>query len=342
MKSSFPPIIAIDAGRSATKVAYTCGTDSGDFIFPSVVTKARLLSNEQTALNAEKDTVKVDGEEYFVGQTAIEQTAGASFVGLNDDWTNQTEYKALVASAMRRVEQRGVKFTAEPLIVVGAPSNVFTAQRKAIAERTQQAVGKFEVMVLPQAGGAYYSYVFDQEGNIRIDQMFENGPASALRNYAVVEVGHFSTDYILFLNSNVNESTFQSTSGVFEAYGELDKLLKEARIKTNASVLNDAFIKGSISYYGKPMDVKDKVKMALLPFVDKVRNKTQSLYSDYEQSLSGILIGGGGAPLVTPDLQRLYPHAHMLENPRMAVAYGFLAFAKARVKNREARKLRAA
>lgn len=337
------PIIAIDAGRSAVKVAFSCGNKQGEFIFPSVVTKARVLSNEHTALNAKKETVTVDGVDYFVGQTAIEQTAGATYVGLNDEWTERAEYKALVASAMARVDQKGVQYHAPPLIVVGAPSNVFSSQRKAIAQRTKEALGEdFEVLVLPQAGGAYYQYVFEQNGSMHIERMFQDGPQSSLRNYAVVEVGHFSTDFILFLNSNVNESTFQSTSGVFEAHGELEKRLKEQGVNTNAAVLNEAFMTNKIHLYGKQKDVSQIVANALESFVDKVKNKTESLYADYAQSLSGILIGGGGASLVYPELAKVYPHAILLENSRMAVANGFLAFAKARLNSLESAKQRSA
>lgn len=337
------PIIAIDAGRSAVKVAYSCGTQSGEFIFPSVVSKARHLSNEQTAQNAKRETVTIDGADYFVGQTAIEQTAGASYVGLSDDWTDRVEYKALVASAMARIEQRGVQFHAPPVIVVGAPSNVFSSKRKDIAQRTKEALGDdLEVMVLPQAGGAYYHYVFQNDGSWNEDRMFRNGAQSELKNYAVVEVGHFSTDFILFLNSNVNESTFQSTSGVFEAHGELEKIFKERGIKTSAAVLNDAFMTKTIHLYGQPHDVSAEVALALEPFLEKVKNKTESLYADYAQSLSGILIGGGGASLIYPEMSKVYPHAVLLDNSRMSVANGYLAFTKAKLKRAEASKLRAA
>lgn len=332
------PIIAIDAGRSAVKVAYSSGDQQGEFLFPSVVTKARHLSNEQTAQNAKRETVTVDGVDYFVGQTAIEQTPGAGYVGHSDDWTDRVEYKALVASAMARVEQKGVRFAAPPVIVVGAPSNVFSSQRKTIAERTREALGgDIEVMVLPQAGGAYYHYVFDGNGSMVVDRMFREGVHSPLRNYAVVEVGQFSTDFILFLNSNVNESTFQSTSGVFEAHTELDKILKEKGIKTNAALLDEAFVTGRIYVYGQPRDVGAELALALEPFIEKVRNKTEALYADYAQSLSGILIGGGGASLVQPALAKVYPHAILLDNPRMAVANGFLAFTKARLKSLDAK-----
>lgn len=338
-----PPIIAIDAGRSAVKVAYSSGTQTGEFIFPSVVTKARHLSNEQTAMNAKKETVTVDGVDYFVGQTAIEQTAGATYIGLSDEWTDRPEYKALVASAMAKIAQRGVQFHSSPVIVVGAPSNVFSSKRESICQRTKEAVGgDLEVVVLPQAGGAYYSHVFDSSGDMQLENMFFDGPTSPLRNYAVVEVGHFSTDFILFLNGNVNESTFQSTSGVFEAQGELEKQFKETGIKTNAALLNEAFMTRKIHLYGQPRDVAKEVATAIEPFIEKVKNKTESLYADYAQSLSGILIAGGGASLIYPELVKVYPHAILLENSRMTVANGFMSVTKAMLKKREQAKKRAA
>lgn len=323
---NIPPVVAIDAGRSAVKVAYASGPQRGDFVFPSVVIPARELSNEQTALNAARETVTVDGQKYFVGQTAMEQSAGASYVGHNDDWTSQPEYKALIASAMDRIEQRGVEFHAEPIIVVGAPSNVYASQRQQIATHTKAALrGDFAVKVLPQAAGVYYSHVFNADGSVNGQHMFRNGVSGQLRNYGVVDPGHFSTDYILFVNGNVNESTFTSTGGVFEAYEELGKIFKEQRITASASKLTEALLNGEIFVYGRSVDVRKHVQRALVTFIESIRSKTERLFASYAQELDGILIGGGGGPLINTALEACFPHAMLVPNPRMAVVNGYLA-----------------
>jgi plasmid segregation protein ParM len=322
------PVVAIDAGRSAVKVAYASGDQRGDFVFPSVVIPARELSNDQTAAKALHETVTVGDQKYFVGQTALEQSAGATYAGLSDDWTNQPAYKALIKSAMDRIEQRGIEFRGAPVVVVGAPSNVYASERQKIEEATRSALGgTIEVKVLPlQAAGVYYAHVFKPDGSVNGANMFRNGSSGPLKDFAVVEPGHFSTDYILFVNGNVNESTFTSTGGVFEAYEELGKILKEQRINASAAQLTEALINKQIFVYGKPVNVASQVESALKAFIEGTRSKTERLFAAYAQALDGILVAGGGGTLVFDAIEATYPHATLLPNPaRMAVVNGFLA-----------------
>jgi plasmid segregation protein ParM len=320
--------VAIDAGRSAVKVAYASGeTNAAISSFPSVVIPARELSNDQTAAKALHETVTVGDQKYFVGQTALEQSAGATYAGLSDDWTNQPAYKALIKSAMDRIRQRGIEFRGAPVVVVGAPNRMSTHRAAKIEEATGPPSVAYDrkIKVLPQAAGVYYAHVFKPDGSVNGANMFRNGSSARSRDFAVVEPGHFSTDYILFVNGNVNESTFTSTGGVFEAYEELGKILKEQRINASAAQLTEALINKQIFVYGKPVNVASQVESALKAFIEGTRSKTERLFAAYAQALDGILVAGGGGTLVFDAIEATYPHATLLPNPRMAVVNGFLA-----------------
>lgn len=176
--------MAIDAGRSAVKVAYASGDQRGDFVFPSVVIPARELSNDQTAAKALHETVTVGDQKYFVGQTALEQSAGATYAGLSDDWTNQPAYKALIKSAMDRIEQRGIEFRGAPVVVVGAPSNVYASERQRSKKPPgPPSVAMIEVKVLPQAAGVYYAHVFKPDGSVNGANMFRNGSSGPAQGF---------------------------------------------------------------------------------------------------------------------------------------------------------------
>ena len=57
-------------------------------------------------------------------------------------------------------------------------------------------------------------------------------------------------------------------------------------------------------------------------------------------SLSILAIGrgrraGGGAPIVHPNIQEKWPHAHMADKPRLAVAEGMRRFGMALLRARQ-------
>lgn len=79
---------------------------------------------------------------------------------------------------------------------------------------------------------------------------------------------------------------------------------------------------------GKYIDGTDDVLNAIEPVIAKIVSKAKILFGHDANSVSGILLAGGGAYATYNPLREKWDHVVMVENPRMAVAEGYLRYAK--------------
>lgn len=324
-------IVGLDIGRSAVKVSYAYGNKRGNIIFPSNVTPASSLSDEGTAKAAAKDTVTIDGQDFFVGETAIRQGGVNTLVGNSDDWIEKPEYKALVKSAIERIH-REIDATPIPLLVIGTPSSTYAIHRQKIANLTKE-VYNTEVNVIPQPSGAYFDHIFSENGTPIAGKAFEKGEPTKPLSWGIIELGHYTTDFIMILNGQVIEKSFGSTVGIGEASGALGKLLAAKNIKTTENMLTKGIETGTIKQFGKTVSIQEDVNTAMQPIIRQVVAKSEELFDREAAELDGILIAGGGAHFAYDPLKEKWSHVHMTDNPRMTIAQGFLKFAIARYRD---------
>lgn len=92
---NLPAVISLDIWHSAVKcITFAAGTRE-KMLFPSVVTRARSISEDKAARAAALETVTVDGDDYFFSRTAIEQSGANSEAGMSENWITSTVHKAL-------------------------------------------------------------------------------------------------------------------------------------------------------------------------------------------------------------------------------------------------------
>lgn len=195
-------IIGLDVGRSAVKAVAFAQGESYHLTFPSIVSPAIGISDETTARRAAIETVEIEGKQFFTGDTARLQGSPGANAGLSNDWINTPEYQALVASTMKRFEAMGVPGLDKPLLVIGTPANLFSSQQARLKEVTERVV-KAEMRVLPQPMGAYCDFYLDEKGlPIRSHITDASGRT---KSWAVIEVGHFTTDFLLMLEGQYVE-----------------------------------------------------------------------------------------------------------------------------------------
>jgi plasmid segregation protein ParM len=70
--------------------------------------------------------------------------------------------------------------------------------------------------------------------------------------------------------------------------------------------------------------------------VSKIMTKTNDLLAAEAATVDGILLAGGGAPIIYESLLKQWPHVMLLPEPRMAVAEGFCRFGKGQLLRRAA------
>lgn len=317
--------IGLDVGRSATKARVFAQGKSYELIFPSVVSLAIPISDEATARLAEAETVEVDGKLYFTGDTARQQSSASSSTGLSNDWIESPQYKALVLSALKRLRAKGVPGLDNAIIVIGTPAAQFRAQRDRLEAVTKDVIPG-EVKALSQPMGAYLSWVYSDTG-IPIPEKMQNG-FGRKRSWAAVEVGYFSSDFLLMNEGNYIEAKSQSCEGLYLAAQELVRILADKRkIKIAPIDCEQAFQTKTVQHFGE-QHVEAEVHEAAEFVVSRIMEKAEFLFSNDVSKLDGILIAGGGAPLVAKSLKAKWPNAIEVLRPRMAVAEGFLRFAR--------------
>lgn len=310
--------IGIDVGRSGTKVAFLPpgGGHPITLLIPSAFSPAGPISDETAARAAAPDTVEVEGRTFWVGNTALLQGRDEMVGGLDDKWVTGQKHEALLKAALKRVAAAGVELRGQT-IVVGLPSRGFAQSRLVYQARAKEVAPQCEIRVVPQSMGPYYNMLFDDAGDE------QKGVAS--KSVAVIEVGQFTTDLARVDATVPIESALDSTDGMRVAAEALIRsVLREHQITLGLAEATAALVAGSIKNFGKTTDISALVQEAVKPVAERIADKVVQVFGSDLRTVDEIVVAGGGAPLLrAPLLQRL-PSAKIAEDPRFAVARGFL------------------
>lgn len=334
--SSQRTVIGLDVGRSAVKVVASVNGVFHRLQFPALVAANKELSDERAERQAELDRVEVDGRVFLTGDSVRLQVGQGGMVGLDHNWTDRPEYRALVASAIKRLRlQSAIGDT--PLLVVGTPAASFKATRDGLKASTAATVSGAEVKVLMQPTGAYFAHVLTSAGMPVLDALERNGRK---RSWAVVEVGHFTTDILLMRENMAVEDAIGSCEGAIEAAKSLVARLGAGNIKIDVLAAEEALRTREVLHHGA-LDVGAEVDKALAELAQKILTTGDALLSRHVAQLDGVLLAGGAAPLFAQALRKHWSHTMVLPEPRQAVAEGFCRFGVGMVR-RDAAKAAAA
>lgn len=310
-------VIGLDVGRSAVKVVANVNGVMHRLTFPSLVAPNRDFSDDEAERRADLDRVEVDGRTFLTGDSVRLQVGQGGSVGLSHDWTTRIEYRALVASAMKRLRLQA-SLGENPLIVVGTPAENFRATRDQLKAATASTV-QGEVRVLMQPTGAYFAHVLSSTGLPIMSELERNGHKC---NWAVIEIGHFTTDILLMRENVAVEDAIGSAEGVVEAAKSVVAKLAARGISVDNLAAEAALQSRAIRHNGW-IDVSAEVDRATEELSQKIFSKAEALLSRHVAQVDGVLLAGGGAPLFAESMKRRWPHTMALPEPRHAVAEGF-------------------
>lgn len=313
IKGNFMTCVGLDIGHSAVKLSWRGKDGKVKFLsFPSAVIPAMTISDRTAAEEAKAETVTVDGQEFFVGDTAIHESGNRLRVtGLHHRWMDMPEFQALVQVAMNKVKEDVGKIST---VTTGLPSSVFrekqTQMRNIVGSCTDA-----EVRVYTEPNGVSMRYLIGEDGEIREDTH---------RNLGVIAIGRYTTDFMAMLNGRWVESASGSTVGMSRAANLLLARLKEQGFgEIDYLDADDALWRGNVRYYGKESDVTPMARGAMQILNSEIFDAVTSQIGDIGSRLEVMLVAGGGAPLLFEHLKQYFPQAILLEEPRMAVAEGF-------------------
>jgi plasmid segregation protein ParM len=82
---------------------------------------------------------------------------------------------------------------------------------------------------------------------------------------------------------------------------------------------------GTMLMSGKPVSVDDELRASIEPLCREIQETAnQVLGSGTLRRMHGLLIAGGGAPLLFSHLAKTWPQAVLSDEPRFSVAEGFM------------------
>ena len=313
--------VGLDIGRSSVKVVSRSPEGRREILFPSSVCPAFAITDEREQLRALEETVTVNQRDYFFGATAALQGQDDLLAGLRDDWVFTDSHTALFRGALRKLQVSGVSGVDSALVVVGLPASLYASQKTRLLAELARYAPKIEMRVLPQSIGPYQQMLFNSDGS-------ENPDFNADEDsWGVIEIGQYTTDYALLLEGHPIENAFGSCDGMRISAQALQRSLSEKGFMVNLSESTDILRTKKVRNYGEKVDVTADVMTSVERLGQIIVDKANQLIGKQARSLDGILVAGGGASLIMPFLQKAWPHARLMENPRFSVAEGFCRYA---------------
>ena len=319
-------ILGMDIGHSAVKIAMTnaAGTPVRA-IFPSVVCPAVEISDDAERSRASQEAVHVDGRSYFIGETATLQGRRSAVTGLNEHWISSPEYAALLLGAWRSAARLVGAPLADPMLVMGLPTHLFTRQRDALKQIVARhlPVKAINLRVMPQSIAPYQLAMFTPAGTPLPDRQMGQ------ESWGVVEVGYFTSDFCLVQDGRWIEKASGTCPGVRVAAEYLVRQIARRDLTVSLLEAEEALARGEIRHFGKRLDVRPERELAVRMVIDEVVDTATRLLGSYVRSLDGVIVAGGGGELVFAELQKRWPVCQLAENPRFAVAEGMRRFGAA-------------
>jgi len=234
---------------------------------------------------------------------------------------------ALLKGALKCVQDE-VGLPENAMLVMGLPTHLFSRQRDRLKQLAGEAY-KGEIKVVPQPFAPFQMMMLDRLGNPSpVRSMMEE-------SWGVIEVGYYSTDFMLMQRGRWVEKASGSCAGVRVAADHLARMLAEKGLTVDLPECEEALQTRRILDFGRKTDVGHEVDQSVALVVTEVIDTATRLMEPYVRKLDGVLVAGGGAPIVHPRIQEKWPHAHMANKPRLAVAEGMRRFGMALLRARE-------
>jgi len=322
-------VIGLDIGHSAVKVVGVSGGRRKTAVFPSQVSGAFHISDEQERRVAEMDTVSVGGVKYFTGETARIQGGSNVVVGLSDDWIESPQHEALLLSALGKMRREGVSLEDGGILVLGLPSSLYDRQKDTLRKLAERHV-KADIKVLRQPMGGYYTAMLNEHGAI------QEGRSMKDDSFGVVDIGYYTTDFMLVIGGHHVERGVDSSDGMRMAAQALQRELVSIGNHIDLPECEEVLRTRKLIDYGKVIDASPYVVNSAKFMVDAIVDKATQVLGADARRLNGVIVTGGGAEFVYDELKRVWPHVTKSPDHRMAIADGYARFGLAYHKAKQA------
>jgi len=327
-------VIGLDVGHSAVKMVVR-GTNPFRTCFPSLVCSAIEIPGDTRAEQTAQDTVTVGEASFFVGETAYFQRDrhnSGSEMGLHAEWVSTAQYEALVRGALKKAELAGNDLS-QVIIINGLPQANLANTKNNLDALIKRVAPQATFKTLSQPMGAFYTEMLDENGDpIRGDEALEEC-------WVLIDIGYYTSDLVLMDKGRRIEKASGSSNGVSRIIADSVRLIAQDKdkifdvdtpIEISPQRLMEAIEKSKgpivVKNHGILRDVTHYVQAAisswLVNFFDTAKTKVQP----YIAEVDGIIVSGGGAPLLFDGISSMWPRSHIMADSRFSIAEGFARF----------------
>ena len=336
-------IIGADIGFGYTK----CSDGRRTQIFKSVVGEATEVQFDEAIIESAEDGlprhIEIDGEAFFVGELAEQQSRGRGFT-LDPQQFIAKYARPLALTAIAPYVEDG-----NPVrLVTGLPISFFRKQHGAMVQllqkrhqvtlvdrkgqRIEKNIQIDRVQVIPQPFGSVFNLMLNDMGKATNETFLQE-------KIGIIDVGFRTADYTISHKTKYLErGSLSSDAGISSAYTAIANLLNEkSGVTVELYRLYEAVSKGVIKIRGKRYDLTKIVDKAFGQLASKIAADVNQLWVD-DWDIDTIVISGGGGAVLAPYLQPLLEGEVVpmpegvdarMNNVRGYVKYGHHLWAKA-------------
>lgn len=326
--------IGMDIGHSAVKLSFQSPNKPDGEIthlsFPATAIPSFMIQDDAERKLSLLDHVMVPstaqhGEgSFFTGDTAI--THGSqSVTGLHFDWIKTAEHSALIMAAKRKLDQHGVR-QENRFVVLGLPVSSFGAQKDILRQIAQTLMPASTIKVVIQPIAALHAELLDAEGNSIPGRSFAD------ESWAVVDIGHFTTDIVAIENGRFQPRKSDSCRGVFKACEALTQILALGNIPDVTMVEAEKCLHtNQIKNWGQTTDITSQCNEAKQTIINEISDMATRLLSDGARQRTGTLLTGGGASILHAHIKSIWPNTKTSDFGRFTVSEGMRRMASAAI-----------
>lgn len=212
--------------------------------------------------------------------------------------------------------------------MVGLPTHLYRRQRNTLRDIVKHHVDVGELQIIPQAMGPYHAVMLAANGMPAPDRNMAD------EAWGVVEVGHFSTDFMVMKKGRWIQEASDVCSGARVAAARFQRLLAERGITVKLVQTEAALQSGRLRHLGENLDVTTERDLAATMLVAEVIDTAQRLMDAHVGELDGVIVAGGGASLVYKSIRAKWPHTIMADDSRFTVAEGMRRYGEGVVRVR--------
>lgn len=321
-------LVALDLGFGYTDAL----TADRAVRFPSVIAPA--VDIKYTANLVGKDSTPTgirltapDGRDCFVGELALRQSADGW--GVRDRSRNISEDSLILAHAAFSE----LDLTGPVTLITGLPVKHYADKAQLIdllkgphaifrAGQPPRHIEVADVIVALQPFGPLFDIIFNHEGKVQ-------APAVAKGRNAVIDIGTFTTDWVVCDNGeyieHLSDSTENAMGTIYEKLiiaiaAEHDRELK------NIHEADQALRQGYVKKHGQKISIAALAEPIILNTAKTILSKILNQWKDSDEELDNIYIAGGGANTIAPYFLDRFPTYAIPPESHKSVINGYYKY----------------